>query len=131
MDVCLDLMSQSPQWVNTLMDLRNRIVSVFGLKNLGRMRDLQSNKEAADYRVGDRVGIFTLHSINQQEVILEDDDKHLNVKVSFYLEAQRDNIQVHATTVVHVYNNLGRVYMLFVTPVHKIIVPSSLKTLTS
>ncbi|GLQ71848.1 DUF2867 domain-containing protein [Vibrio penaeicida] len=131
MDVYIELMSKSPQWVNALMDLRNRIVGVFGLKNLGKMRELQSDKKAADYRVGDRVGIFTLHSVNRQEVILKDNDKHLNVKVSFYLEDLGDRIQVHATTVVHVHNNLGRLYMLFVTPAHKIIVPSSLKTLTS
>ncbi|WP_419723785.1 DUF2867 domain-containing protein [Vibrio sinaloensis] len=36
---------------------------------------------------------------------------------------------MYVTTVVHIKNWLGRVYMLPVAPMHKIIVPSSLKAL--
>ncbi|WP_116899498.1 DUF2867 domain-containing protein, partial [Vibrio parahaemolyticus] len=48
---------------------------------------------------------------------------------SFLLDVIGDKITVHVTTVVHVHNMFGKVYMFFVAPVHKLIVPSSLKTL--
>lgn len=129
--VFLAIARNTPSWVNYLMSLRNRIVSLFGLKNLGHIGDIDFNKPENAYQVGDRIGIFTLFANSRREVILEDRDKHLQVKVSFYLEPNGDQITVHATTVVHVNNRLGKVYMFFVGPIHKMVVPSSLKTLTS
>ncbi|MCW8334141.1 DUF2867 domain-containing protein [Vibrio sp. SCSIO 43135] len=129
LDVYFMLVQQTPSWVNRLMALRNHIVGYFGLKNLGKMADIDFNKPHQDYRVGDRLGIFTIYSISEKEIVLEDRDKHLDVKVSFYLEPDGDRAKVHASTVVHVHNMLGKVYMLFVAPMHKIIVPSSMNQL--
>ncbi|UAB69417.1 DUF2867 domain-containing protein [Vibrio sp. SCSIO 43132] len=129
MEVYLRLVSTTPSWVNQLMDARNRIVGLFGLKNLGRLTDVLPNKTANEYQAGDMVGIFSLHSISDREVIMEDDDKHLNVKVSLFLEDKGEYTKVYATTTVHVYNMLGRAYMFFVTPAHKVIVPASLRNL--
>ena len=75
-------MARMPRWVESLMALRNRIVSLIGLKNLGHLGALPALKQASDYRIGDRVGIFTLLSMSDDEVILGDSDKHLDVKVS-------------------------------------------------
>lgn len=111
------------------MSLRNQVVSKLGLKNLGSLSDIDKHKSAADYNVGDRIGVFTLFSSFHNEVILEDRDKHLNVKVSFYVEPNGNTARVYVSTVVHVNNMFGKVYMFFVAPVHKLIVPSSLKSL--
>ncbi|AIS58222.1 DUF2867 domain-containing protein (plasmid) [Vibrio coralliilyticus] len=129
LDVYLEIAKQTPAWVSFLMATRNRIVSRLGLKHLGRLQDAVSKEKAANIRVGERIGIFSLHSKSDTEIVLEDRDKHLDVRVSFLLDVSGDNITVHATTVVHVHNLLGKVYMFFVAPVHKLIVPSSLKTL--
>jgi len=124
MDVALDLNKATPKWVDYLMALRNKVVSRIGLKDLGVLSNISKEKAANDYQVGDQVGIFTLHHKAVNEVILEDDDKHLNVKVSLYLEPKDGVVKVSISTVVHVYNRLGRFYMFFVGPVHKIIVPA-------
>ncbi|OFC69598.1 DUF2867 domain-containing protein [Alteromonas confluentis] len=129
LDIFLSIARKSPNWINFLMSLRNNIVSKFGLKNLGSLSDIEQYKSAIDYKVGDRVGIFTLHFNSHNEVILEDRDKHLNVKVSFYIEPNGNTARIYASTVVHVKNTLGKIYMLFVTPMHKLIVPSTLKAL--
>ncbi len=129
LDVYLEIARQTPAWVSLLMAARNRIVSMLGLKHLGRLQDASSAENPANISVGERIGIFTLHSNSDTEIVLEDSDKHLDVRVSFLLDAVGDKITVHATTVVHVHNMFGKVYMFFVAPVHKIIVPSTLKTL--
>lgn len=129
MDVWLDLMKKTPQWVNALMSLRNRMVSFVGLKNLGTFGNVVLAKHGDDYLEGDRVGIFSVYLNKKYEVILEDKDKHLDVKVSLYLEPEGSRFKVHITTVVHVKNHLGKFYMLFVAPMHKLIVPSSLSHL--
>jgi len=129
LDIFLQQARDMPSWINALMSVRNQVVSMLGLKNLGSFSDLEQGKTGPDYKVGDRVGIFTLYENSQQEVILEDRDNHLSVKVSFYIEPDGDTAKVYATTVVHVNNTLGKVYMFFVTPVHKVIVPATLKRL--
>ncbi len=119
----LQVVAGTPGWINTLMALRNRVVSLVGLKNLGGLGDVNAAKPAGDYRVGDRVGIFTIHYLSDQEVILGDSDKHLRAEVSVC--KLQDKIAV--STVVHIHNLLGRVYMLFVAPMHRLIVPASLR----
>lgn len=129
LDLFLLIAKETPSWINVLMSLRNNVVSKLGLKDLGKIADIELSKPGPDYRVGERVGIFTLYSNNHNEVILEDQDKHLNVKISFYVEPSGDTAKIHATTVVHVKNTSGKIYMFFVEPIHKIIVPSILKQL--
>jgi hypothetical protein len=108
------------------MASRNKIVSMLGLKSVGHLGDIDLNKSINDYQVGDRVGIFTLLFLSDNEVILGDSDKHLDVSVSVYTQADKTHL-VSISTVVHVHNFLGKLYMLFVEPMHKLIVPSSIK----
>ncbi|CAV18717.1 Conserved hypothetical protein [Vibrio atlanticus] len=128
-EVFLEIATQTPTWIAFLMSTRNWVVSKLGLKNLGGLQDVSRDKLGSEYVVGERVGIFTLVSSTENEVVLEDCDKHLNVRVSFLIEPEGETAIVHANTVVHVNNVFGKTYMFFVTPFHKIIVPSSLKGL--
>jgi hypothetical protein len=123
----LKVVARAPRWVESLMELRNRIVALFGLKNLGHLGSLPPLKETEAYRIGDRVGIFTLLSMSDDEVILGDSDKHLDVKVSVCRVMCEAREAIAVTTVVHIHNLLGRIYMAFVAPMHRIIVPAVLK----
>ncbi|MEZ8081464.1 hypothetical protein A1OW_01585 [Enterovibrio norvegicus] len=127
MDVYLQLMNSTPGWIDALMRLRNRIASLLGLKHLGNFDDFSPAKK--DFNVGDRVGIFTMIYRSPVEVIMEDRDKHLDVKVSFHITPNGNRATVTASTVVHVKNRLGKVYMFFVGPAHKLIVPATLNKL--
>ena len=126
LELYLDVVAVTPGWVNFLMAMRNRIVALFGLKNLGRMGSVKTAKDANSYKVGDRVGIFSIFSLSQQEIILGDADKHLTAQVSIYKISVDGQCKVVVTTVVHTNNLLGRVYLFFVVPVHRIIVPAML-----
>ncbi|MTW13528.1 DUF2867 domain-containing protein [Pseudoduganella eburnea] len=128
LETYLQVVRQTPGWVNRLMALRNRIVGLVGLKNLGHLGAPGAGKQAAQYRVGDRVGIFSLLYLSPDEVLLGDSDKHLDVVVSVCKAPQG---AVSVSTVVHVHNWLGKLYMLPVTPLHKIIVRAMLKRTAS
>lgn len=112
------------------MAIRNYVVSVLGLKNLGHLGDVDTHKRLDDYCVGDRVGIFTLLFLSDEEAILGDSDKHLDVKVSVYKDSDT-NGGIFISTVVHRHNFLGTLYMLPVVPIHQLIVPHSIKTAES
>jgi Protein of unknown function (DUF2867) len=121
LQVWLNTVSKTPRWIEYAMSLRNYLVSKLGLKNLGNLSDVKL-KPVDEYKAGDRIGIFTLYSASQSELVLGDSDKHLDVKLSLLLDDS--NKLVTLSTVVHIHNWLGRIYMVFVTPMHKLIVPS-------
>jgi len=100
-----------------------------GLKNLGAFDQINKSKPERDYKPDDRVGVFTLLTNTFDEVILGDKDKHLDVTLSVHraVEANTGAVVVTVTTVVHVHNLLGRLYMLPVAPMHRIIAPSVLR----
>lgn len=60
-----------------------------------------------------------------------DQDKHLDVMLSLHRRQERTNALLTVTTVVHVHSRMGRIYMLPVTPMHKLIAPAAMKALAS
>lgn len=122
---------RTPKWVNACMALRNRTVAMLGLKNLGYLSALARDKLPSEYRPGDRVGIFTLFQNTFDEALLGDKDKHLNVVLSVHriLLPGASEVSVTLTTVVHVNNALGRIYMLPVKPMHRVIAPAVLSSI--
>lgn len=124
--IYLRMVGQTPRWVDRLITLRNRLVRLVGLKDLGQTKP---NRPASDYRVGDRVGILTVQHLNDDEVILGEVDKHLDVRVSVCRIHAHGRPEVVITTVVHVHNTLGRLYMAIVAPIHRRIVPAMLASM--
>ena len=131
LDHFLQALRHTPRWVDTLMVLRNRVVSLLGLKDLGALSRLDPAKPGSAYAVGERVGIFTLIKNTPDEALLGDQDKHLDVTLSVHRAADPAGgpSTVTVTTVVHVHNLLGKIYMLPVTPMHRIIGPAVLKAI--
>jgi hypothetical protein len=119
----MQTLGRTPRWVDAAMGARNAIVKRLGLKDLGVLSRIDRNRPLQDYRVGERVGIFTVLHLSDDEVVMGDDDKHLDVQVSLLKTADR---KVIVSTVVHIHNALGRLYMLFVKPAHRVIAPAVL-----
>jgi Protein of unknown function (DUF2867) len=122
----LDIVSRTPTWVDTMMSARNRLVSMFGLKNIGALKRVDLDKPLSSYRIGDRAGIFSLLYQSDDEVILGDSDRHLDAKVSVRRATQDAISSLQVTTVVHIKNGLGHAYMAVVAPAHRRIVPAVL-----
>ena len=130
LDIYLKMASLTPEWVDFLMLLRNKFFSLFGLKNLGALNNvkgLQSNL----VKKGDRLGIFILTYLTDNEVILSDTDKHLQVNLSVKKIYANGKNRVVITTTVKNYNKFGQLYMVLVKPAHKLIVPAMLSALAS
>jgi hypothetical protein len=112
----------TPRWVDDLMSIRNRIVRLFGLKDVGAMKAAARAPDA--YQVGDRLGIFSIFGKTENELLLGIDDRHLDVRVSV-LKSQRNGLPHYVvSTVVHVHNLLGRLYMAPVGRIHPFVVRS-------
>lgn len=120
----LAVMAQTPSWADACMAVRNTVVRAFGLKDVGRAAAVPPASHAATLRPGERVGIFTIRSVCEREAVLEVRDTHLDVLLSVY--KHDDPARVTVSTLVFQHNWLGRLYMLPVAPMHRIIVRSTL-----
>ncbi|MDR2328646.1 MAG: DUF2867 domain-containing protein, partial [Comamonas sp.] len=66
------------------------------------------------------------------EALIGDSDKHLNVVLSVHrapVAGRQGQVAITITTVVHVRNLLGHLYMLPVAPMHRRIAPAVLAAL--
>jgi hypothetical protein len=114
----------SPGWVNGLMKLRNAIVSPFGLKAGG---EKQKSSAAGMLKRGDKAGIFTVIERTDAEIVMGEQDKHLDFCVSVYLDGESGKRSVTVTTIVKFNNLFGRLYFAIIRPFHRLIVPSVMK----
>jgi hypothetical protein len=122
--------SNGPKWVGKLFALRNNIVSIFGLKTSGSIINRERQLENFKCEPGEQLGLFKVFARTENEVILGEDDKHLNFRVSLYLEQQTNGTikkNLTVTTTVEFNNWFGHLYFLPVRPFHKLIVPTMLK----
>jgi len=103
-----------------LLKIRDALVVGFGLKTAKDMSS--STKEVAG-----RIGIFRIYNISETEIVLGEDDKHLDFRVSLLCSEQQAVRRVTLSTVVHCHNRLGRCYIFVIAPFHRRIVRSSLR----
>jgi hypothetical protein len=114
-----------PQWITEFLELRNTIVRPLGLKT--SIDAVQSNGQD-ELKPGTAVGVFeVLDRKLDEEIMLGEDDKHLDYRVSIRLEREEEKCWVIVSTVVKFNNWFGRAYFVPVRSVHKIIVPAMMK----
>lgn len=119
------IFGQQAPWVATLMRLRDALVAGFGLKT---SRQLQN---PAAFGVGKRVGIFKIYETHAHEILLGEDDKHLDFRLSVLRQTRTGGTEnapyLTLSTVVHCHNRLGRAYIFLIAPFHRLIVQASLR----
>lgn len=129
-DIGKAFFSSGPKWIGKLFNLRNKIVSVFGLKTSGNTIDRQQQSDNFKCEPGEQLGLFKVFNKTDNEVIIGEDDKHLNFRVSlFFDKSKKDKSKKDLTisTTVEFNNWFGQLYFLPVRPFHKFIVPTMLK----
>lgn len=121
-----------PAWARALMAIRDLSVSPFGLKTTAA---LPTNLDiGAPIQVGDPINFLCVRSISDDEIILGEDDDHLDFKISVNRKTDtpregETGCQISLATWVRTHNRLGRIYLATITPLHILIVKASLKRL--
>lgn len=118
------IVSNQPGWVGVLMNVRDAIVAVFGLK---AARHLTSLRGGAD---GGRIALFKIYSASKTEIVMGEDDKHLDFRISVLCAAEagtRPGRKLTVSTVVQCRNRLGRAYIRVIDPFHRWVVQASLR----
>jgi hypothetical protein len=111
------MLGHSPRWIETLLALRNFLITPFGLK------------KPAPARTGatDTIGIFPVMSETPGRLVAGLNDKHLDFRVVVDVATSGDGQRVTATTLVLTHNLLGRVYLAVIMPFHRLVVRALLR----
>ncbi|MFZ6815116.1 DUF2867 domain-containing protein [Undibacterium sp. Rencai35W] len=122
------IFAQQAPWVKSLMGLRDVLVAGFGLKT---SRQLEAAGASASARDGQHIQIFRIIEKSAGEIVLGENDKHLDFRLSVMLQSQPNRPEsvryLTISTVVHCHNNLGRAYLRLIAPFHRLIVSSYLR----
>lgn len=117
------IFSQHSPMAAALMKLRDALVSGLGLKTARSLTNDAASRE-------NRVGMFKIYSVAPNEIVMGEDDKHLDFRLSLFCppsSSASDGRRVVLSTVVHCHNPLGRAYIRLIAPFHRLIVRSSLR----
>jgi len=114
-----------PEWVKLLLQVRNSIVRLFGLKT----GETQIANIADYYPVGSKAVYFTVSDRNETEIVMNLIDAHLNFRTSVMLVRKEFSTTISLMTIVKFNNKTGRIYFFLIKPFHKIIIKSLLKRL--
>ena len=106
-------------WFRGLLAIRDGFARGTGLQTTG---DIRRSVDA-----GVRVAFFPIRTQSADEIILGEDDRHLDFRLSLLAERGANGAgTVFVTTVVHCRNRLGHAYLTAITPFHHLVVRSSL-----
>ncbi|MBE4948504.1 DUF2867 domain-containing protein [Chryseobacterium culicis] len=122
--------TSGPVWGKKMFAFRNKMVGLFGLKTGAKTGKKLAGNDA-QYEVGERIGLFKVFDKTYNEIILGEDDRHLDFRVSLLFDKNKDEEENSLTisTTVKFHNWLGVLYFLPVRPFHKLIVPAMLKNM--
>jgi Protein of unknown function (DUF2867) len=118
------IFAQQASWIKGLMKIRDALVAGFGLKTSAQLAEHNAHHQA------ERVGIFKIYSATEREIVLGEDDKHLDFRLSVLCPVPLERTgerRLVLSTVVHCHNRLGRVYIFLIAPFHRVIVQSCLR----
>ena len=115
-------LSDPAPWIRVLLGARDALVAGLPVKTSQEVR------RAAIADNADRIDFFRIRARSDRELILGEDDRHLDFRLSLLLRARPDGSgdELVATTVVRCHNALGRVYLGLIARFHRLVVISNL-----
>jgi Protein of unknown function (DUF2867) len=118
------IFAKQPSWIGALIQVRDAVVAGLGLKTAKHLARLPSDATTP------RISIFRVFSTSENEVVMGENDKHLDFRVSILCTAgspPTTGSQLTLSTVVHCHNRLGRAYLSVIAPFHRQVVKASLR----
>lgn len=113
-------------WFRVLLSIRDVAMRPLGVRSSWQ---LQQNAVAAGKN---HIDFFRIIAQSDAEIVLGEDDRHLDFRASLLLRPVRDGErdELVATTVVRCHNLTGRIYLGIIAPFHRQVIRSNLAAAT-
>jgi hypothetical protein len=113
------LFERQAGWIRALTWVRDAVMATVGVKSSRAIG-------AAAAARGAVIGYFPLLSKSAGELVVGEDDRHLDFRVAILLRAAGGR-ELVVVTVVHCHNRLGRTYLAVIAPFHRTILRANLE----
>ena len=107
-----------PRWFRALLAVRDGAVAPFGVRTSGELRRARPDRPRVDF--------FPVLSESADEIVLGEDDHHLDFRLSIMRQVGPQGSMLIATTAVHTHNRFGRLYLRTIYPFHILVARASL-----
>jgi len=108
-------------WIRALTCVRDLVMASVGVKSSRAVGAVAAKR-------GPVIGFFPLLSKTSEELVLGEDDKHLNFRLALLRRSDSaGGKELVVVTVVHCHNWLGRTYIAAIKPLHRVIARASLE----
>jgi hypothetical protein len=115
--------------VQKLLNRRDKMASLFAFKKekTRKMQELTSFK----YETGEQLGFLKVFYRNNNEIILGANHRHFDFRISLLLEDAKPSGKrsLNFSTGVIFNNRWGRIYFLFIKPLHKLMARRLIKSI--
>lgn len=120
-----EALEHPPAWFRALLRLRDAVVSMGGVKSSRRIRQEAESEGLAT------VAFFPVLSRSQRELVLGEDDRHLDFRVTILVKVASDGEtrELVMTTAVRCHNLAGRFYLMTIAPFHRLVVRRNVERL--
>ncbi|MEO1261348.1 MAG: DUF2867 domain-containing protein [Bacteroidota bacterium] len=115
-----------PKWFLMLMGIREILGKLIGLKTAHGI-DVKNQIQNFKGEVGESIALFHVMGRSAEELMMGENDSHLDFRLSFFSRPNGGKTEIAATTTVQFNNQVGRIYFLPVKPIHRLIMPIILK----
>lgn len=130
LEIYLLMVNNTPIWINFLLSLRNKIVRLLGLNDVGNLGGIDHLAYVkSEDLVGAKLDFFVIESLDQNEMILILKDKHLDIKISIFKYENVSSTDVIVSTIVNFHNYVGKIYMFIIAPFHRMVVKRLMKNI--
>ena len=108
-------------WIRALTRIRDMVMASVGVKSSRAIGLAAAGR-------GPVIGYFPLLSKSATELVVGEDDSHLDFRVTIQLRADAANgRELVVGTVVHCHSRLGRIYLATIAPFHRAIARANLE----
>jgi hypothetical protein len=117
-DIFLAIFAHHPPWMKLLLIVRNWAASLAGLRAPTAFEILHPAIKGR-YVVGEKIGVWPIFSLSEEEVVAGRDNSHLDFRVSVLKLADGEGSSVVVSTVCAIHTLSGKLYLFFVAPFHR------------
>ncbi len=115
-----------PKWFMLLMGIREVFGKIVGLKT-AHGKNVKKQLQEFKGEVGESIALFQVLGRTEEELIMGENDSHLDFRLSFFSRPKNEKTEIIITTTVLFNKWMGRAYFFPVKPIHRIIVPILLR----
>jgi len=117
-DIYAAIFAHLPLTMKLLLIVRNAIVRPLGLRAPPAGQIMHSELKGR-YAVGEKVGLWSIFFIDENEIVAGANDRHQDFRVSVLRVSAAEGASVVVSTVCTVHNLFGKIYLFFIVPYHR------------